>query len=167
MSYTDPPDVLGLVCVREGYDTVVQTELLDIRELLETLPDAIVSLLKQPRFQIQTSAWVDTSSLNTNTRRPILQDYSLALPVDWENMIALDQPAQQALDMMQAAILNGGLPHYVHFATGDLVLFSNVRVVHARTPYTDLRLDGNDRTLYRSYFKKDLTAQQRKLRMME
>mmetsp|Transcript_29300 Transcript_29300/g.43222 ORF Transcript_29300/g.43222 Transcript_29300/m.43222 type:complete len:430 (-) Transcript_29300:109-1398(-) len=169
MSYTDPPDLLGLVCVREGYDHQVQTELLDIRELLETLPEAIVSVLQQPRFQIKTSSWVDASaSKNSDQAVPLLRNqYSLSLPVDWENMIALDMPAQQALELLRSAILSGDAPiHYVHFVEGDLVLFSNVRVVHARTPYTDLRLDGYDRVMYRSYFKKDLTVTQRQSRMI-
>lgn len=170
--YTDPPDLLGLVCVREGHDQKVQTELMDIAELLETLPEAIVRVLRQERFQIKTSSWVDTTTTTTsnkkdNERRSILQGYSLSLPVDWENMIALDQPAQQALDMLQAAILEGSTTHYIHFVEGDLLLFSNVRVVHARTPYTDLRGDGGDRVMYRSYFKTDFgTAEQRRLRMI-
>eukprot|EP00548_Thalassiothrix_antarctica_P005554 CAMPEP_0194133170 /NCGR_PEP_ID=MMETSP0152-20130528/3455_1 /TAXON_ID=1049557 /ORGANISM="Thalassiothrix antarctica, Strain L6-D1" /LENGTH=433 /DNA_ID=CAMNT_0038828437 /DNA_START=196 /DNA_END=1497 /DNA_ORIENTATION=- len=171
MSYTEPPDVLGLVCVREGHDTEVQTELIDNRELFETLPESVVSLLRESRFQIKTSEWVDTSesggNIVNNDRRPILADAaSLALPVDWENMIGLDPSAQDAVARLQHAIQSEAPKHYIHFAEGDMLLFSNVRVVHARTPYKDLRFDGMDRVMYRSYFKKSLTKQQRHRRMV-
>jgi len=174
MSYTEAPDILGLVCVREGHDTEVQTELIDNRELLETLPDSVVSLLREPRFKIKTSSWVDAdaheeSSGNTidNDRRSILSDAaSVALPVDWENMIGLDPSAQNAVTRLQHAIQSEAPKHYIHFVEGDMLLFSNVRSVHARTPYNDLRFDGMDRVMYRSYFKKSLTNQQRRTRMI-
>jgi alpha-ketoglutarate-dependent taurine dioxygenase len=176
MSYhPKAPDILGLVSVREGHDHDVQTELIDNRKVLEMLPDSIVAMLREPRFRIKTSDWVDTnasiqkSSDDGNTRGILTGAASLAIPVDWENLVGLDSEADWAVQMLQRAILEAP-KHYIHFVPGDLLFFNNKRTVHARTPYTDLRYDGGDRVLSRAYFisRKDsiMTMEERQTRMM-
>jgi L-asparagine oxygenase len=167
MSYhPEAPDILGLVGVREGNDKQLQTELIDNREVFDMLPDSIVSMLREPRFQIKTSDWVDLSFDVGQHGRGILTDAaSLAIPVDWENMVGLDNEAEWAIKMLQRAI-NEAPKNYVHFVPGDLLFFSNRRTVHARTPYVDLRYDGTDRVLNRAYFRKDWTPEERKTRMI-
>ena len=172
MSYhPEAPDILGLVSIREGHDRQVQTELIDNREILETLPRSIVDLLRQARFEIKTSDWVDASyhepkSKNAKVGTPILTGAaSLAIPVEWENMVGLDQEASWAVQMLQRAILEAP-KHYVHFVPGDLLLFNNKRTVHARTPYVDLRFDGGDRVLARAYFRKEVTDTERLTRII-
>lgn len=160
-------DILGLVSIREGYDTQVQTELLDNRATLSMLPEDVVSLLREPRFQIKTSDWVDASwQVAAGEGRPILLDSaSLAIPVDWENMVGLDPDAEFAVQLLQQAIQEAP-KQFIHFVPGDLLLFNNRRVVHARTPYTDLRFDGGDRVLNRAYFRKDMSLEERKSRII-
>jgi hypothetical protein len=154
------------VGVREGNDKQVQTELIDNREVFDMLPESIVSMLREPRFQIKTSDWVDASFDVGKHGRGILTDAaSLAIPVDWENMVGLDKEAEWAVKMLQRAI-DEAPKHYVHFVPGDLLFFSNRRTVHARTPYIDLRYDGTDRVLNRAYFRKDWTAEERETRMI-
>mmetsp|Transcript_30748 Transcript_30748/g.50773 ORF Transcript_30748/g.50773 Transcript_30748/m.50773 type:complete len:171 (+) Transcript_30748:135-647(+) len=169
MSYhPEVPDILGLVGIREGHDKQVQTELIDNREVFDMLPDSIVKMLREPRFQIKTSDWVDASfdAGSEHQGRGILTDAaSLAIPVDWENMVGLDKEAQWAVKMLQRAIIEAP-KHYVHFVPGELLFFSNRRTVHARTPYKDLRFDGSDRVLNRAYFRKDWSAEERKTRMI-
>jgi L-asparagine oxygenase len=167
MSYhPQPPDVLGLVCVREGHDKNVNTELVDNREVFELLPDEVIELLRESRFQIKTSAWVDASwDVGNNGRGILSHDSSIALPVDWENMVGLDEEAQAAVELLKEAIL-AAPKHFVHFVPGDLLLFANRRTVHARTPYADLRFDGGDRVLDRSYFRKELSSEQRRTRLI-
>ena len=166
MSYQDNiPDILGLYCLREGHDKGVWTTLIDVREIILQLPDDIVSVLRQPRFQIRTSDWVATSWSATSQGRPMLEGYSLHLPVHWENMVGLDNESQWALALMQEAILKAE-PHKVHFEPGDLVFFNNQRMVHGRTPYTDLKYDGGDRVLNRAYFRRDLTPKEEETRMI-
>ena len=161
------PDILGLVSVREGHDHDVQTELIDNRQVLDMLPDSIVAMLREPRFRIKTSDWVDASFQDTKQHgRGILTGAaSLAIPVDWENMVGLDKEAEWAVQMLQRAILEAP-KHYVHGVPGDLLFFNNKRTVHARTPYTDLRYDGGDRVLTRAYFRKDMTKEERQTRMI-
>jgi L-asparagine oxygenase len=166
MSYhPKPPDILGLVNVREGHDRQLTTELVDNRGVLETLPASVVSLLRKPRFLVQTSEWVD-ASFQTSHGIPLLtEDFSLAIPVEWKNMVGLDKEAEWAVQMLQRAILEAPV-HHVHFVPGDLLLFNNKRVVHARTPYRDLRFDGGDRVLTRSYFRKILNDEEQKTRLI-
>jgi len=169
MSYVDhPPTMLGLVCVREGYDTKVQTTLLDNREILDLLPQKAVDILRQPRFLIHTSDWVDTAQINAQEKagRPLLHGATnIHIPVDHANMESLDKEAEWALEQLKLAMKKAPV-HNIHFEAGDLLLFSNVRAVHGRTPYTDLRFDGGDRVMNRGYFRKGLTTEERTTRMI-
>jgi len=166
MSYQDHiPDILGLYCLREGHDKDVWTTLVDVREIIAQLPDDVVKVLREPRFRIQTSDWVDASFSADDQGRAILDGYSLHLPVHWENMIGLDSEAKSALALLQEAIV-AAEPHKVHFEEGVLVFFNNQRVVHGRTPYTDLRFDGGDRVVNRAYFRGELTEEEERTRLI-
>lgn len=168
MSYhSKVPDILGLVCVREGHDRQVQTELVDNEDVFRRLPSETLRTLKEPRFLIKTSGWVDSSwALDKNNARPIVEDPgSIHLPVDWENMVGLDEEAKDAVDMLKNAI-NEAPKHQVHFVQGDLLLFANQKLVHSRSSYTDLRFDGGDRVLNRAYFLQDLTLEEKQTRIL-
>jgi L-asparagine oxygenase len=166
MSYQDRiPDILGLYCLREGYDTNVWTTLLDVREVIARLPEDVVEILRQPRFRILTSDWVDASWSGVDQVRPMLSEYSLHLPVHWENMIGLDDEATLALTLLQEAIVTTE-PHKVHFEPAIMLFFNNQRMVHGRTPYTDLRFDGGDRVVNRAYFRGELTQEEEMTRLI-
>lgn len=163
------PDILGLVCVREGHDRHVNTELVDNREVFSLLPSDVLETLKQPRFEIKTSGWVDPSQLKTtdssNGRSLVSKRGAIHLPVDWDNMVGLDKEAQHAVELLKRAI-DQAPKHDVHFVPGDLLFFSNQRTIHSRTPYTDLRFDGGDRVLIRAYFLSEMTADQSRTRIL-
>lgn len=168
MSYQDHiPDILGLYCLREGHDKEVTTTIVDVREITSQLPDDVEQVLRQPRFQIRGGDWVDPNTFNAEDYpgRAILEGFSLHLPVNWENMVGLDDEATAALELLQEAILAAD-PHRVHFVEGTLVFFNNQRVIHGRSPYTDLRFDGNDRVLNRAYFRGELTQEEERTRMI-
>jgi hypothetical protein len=42
-------------------------------------------------------------------------------------------------------------PVGTHLEDGMMLLFNNQKAVHARTPYRQVRFDGSDRVIYRSY----------------
>jgi L-asparagine oxygenase len=79
MSYqTLIPDLLGLICVREGQDDNVQTTLLDPAAVINHLPNNVVSTLRQPRFQIAAPLeWVDTQDVDLTMLRPVLEGRSM------------------------------------------------------------------------------------------
>jgi len=166
MSYQDViPDLLGLICLREGDDLDVQTTMISIETLIRILPEYVISILRQKRFKITASAqWADTKMISTKTRA-ILDGQSLHLPVHWENMIGIDTEASEAIKALQQ-VLNDSKPLGVHLKNGEMVLFNNQKVVHGRTPYRNLKYDGSDRVVVRSYFVKHLTESELESRML-
>jgi L-asparagine oxygenase len=167
MSYqTLIPDLLGLICVREGQDDNVQTTLLDPASVADHLPKDVVATLRQPRFQIAAPLeWVDTQDIDLTTLRPVLEGRSLHLPVDWNNMVGVDDEARRATYLLKEA-LQEVEPVGIHLQDGMMVLFNNQKVVHARTPYRQVRFDGTDRVIYRSYFSKNLGQVEQETRII-
>ena len=157
MSYqTKIPDLLGLICLREGQDTEVQTTILDTTTLANQLPTDVVSILRQRRFRIAAPTdWVDIDGVDLTALRPVLEGKSLHLPVAWENMIGVDDVATNALNTLRQT-LKEIKPIGIHMVDGMMVIFNNQKVIHARTPYKQVQFDGTDRVVYRSYFVKDL-----------
>jgi L-asparagine oxygenase len=167
MSYqTLIPDLLGLICVRQGQDDDVQTTLLDPAAVEDHLSNDVVATLRQPRFRIAAPLeWVDTQDVDLTTLRPLLEGRSLHLPVDWNNMVGVDDEATRAIDMLKEA-LQEVEPVGIHLEDGMMVLFNNQKVVHARTPYRQVRFDGTDRVIYRSYFSKNLGGAEQETRII-
>ncbi|KAL7551719.1 hypothetical protein ACHAWF_014903 [Thalassiosira exigua] len=168
MSYhPHPPDLLGLYCLREGHDAELRTTIIDNRDILALLPEDVIAVLEQDRFQVRASEWVaESASLDTLRSRPLLiSPYSIPLPVDYVNMVGLDASAEQALSVLRSAV-ESAPRQSVHFADGDLLLFPNRRVVHARTPYSDLRYDGGDRVVERAYFRVDWPSEEARVTRM-
>jgi L-asparagine oxygenase len=159
------PDLLGLVCLREGADKFVQTSLVSIERLIQILPENVVSILRQPRFLIQASGWVDTNQVDISKMRPILDGKSLHLPVHWTNMVGGDPDATMAVETLQSTLAELN-PSGLHLTDGVMVLFNNQKVVHGRTPYTNLKYDGTDRVVFRSYFVKHLEGEAKESRML-
>ena len=56
MSYQSViPDLLGLICLREGDDRNLKTTLISIENIIQLLPKHVVSILRQNRFKIDAS----------------------------------------------------------------------------------------------------------------
>ena len=185
MSYhPHPPDLLGLYCLREGHDKTLQTTIILNQDVVDHLCADALEILMEDRFQIHASAWVDgfdaghkgrsiltpitssTATIADNDAGGGRLDLSIALPVDWTNMVGLDEEATAALEALGVAI-NAAPQYPIHFVEGDMLLFNNLRVVHARSDYTDLRLDGGDRVVDRAYFRRDWPSEEaRRTRMI-
>lgn len=157
MSYQNIiPDLLGLICLREGSDSQLQTTLVKSAAIADRLPDDALKILREKRFRIAApSQWVDTNEVDSTGLRPLMEGKSLHLAVHWDNVIGVDDGAKQALLMLKK-VLREVEPVGVHLVDGMMLLFNNQKVVHGRTPYSQLRFDGGDRVVYRSYFAKHL-----------
>eukprot|EP00535_Pseudo-nitzschia_heimii_P007944 CAMPEP_0197176452 /NCGR_PEP_ID=MMETSP1423-20130617/2379_1 /TAXON_ID=476441 /ORGANISM="Pseudo-nitzschia heimii, Strain UNC1101" /LENGTH=324 /DNA_ID=CAMNT_0042625833 /DNA_START=461 /DNA_END=1435 /DNA_ORIENTATION=- len=155
------PDILGLICVREGDDSSLKTTLVSTENIVQFLPKHIESILRQNRFMISSSAkWIDVDKIDGDAVqiRALLEGASLHLPVRWENMIGIDPEASQAIEILRQILLDVK-PSGVHLRDGEMILFNNQKVVHGRTPYQNLKYDGiSDRVIIRSYFVKQLDA---------
>ena len=170
------PDLLGLICLREGSDTKVETTLVSIEKLVQLLPPKTVATLRQPRFRIEAAGWVDTNEVDITKTRPVLDGKSLHLPVHWENMIGVDLEATEAVNELRTILstvqqqstttATSGSTSGLHLKDGVMVLFNNQKVVHGRTPYTSLKYDGTDRVVFRSYFVKHLNDEETKVSRM-
>eukprot|EP00536_Pseudo-nitzschia_multiseries_P000048 jgi/Psemu1/156/gm1.156_g len=162
------PDLLGLICLREGDDPDLKTTLISVDKVIQHLPKQVVSTLRQDRFKITASTqWVDVGAMGVDTARTraILDGSSLHLPVHWENMVGVDIEASQAIESLRT-VIKGARPSGVHLRKGAMVLFNNQKVVHGRTPYQNLKYDGSDRVVIRSYFVKHLNEEEMDSRML-
>ena len=170
MSYQrEIPDILGLICVREGDDPSLKTTIVSTENIVQFLPKHVESILRQNRFKITASAkWIDVDEIDGDPvqTRALLEGASLHLPVRWENMIGIDPEASQAIEILRQVLLDVK-PSGVHLRDGEMILFNNQKVVHGRTPYRDLKYDGiSDRVIIRSYFVKQLNAARMESRMI-
>ena len=163
------PDLLGLVCLREGDDVHLQTTIISVESILQLLPKDVVSVLRQDRFKIASyNQTVDTGRIEEQTvqTRALLEGTSLHLPVRWENMVGIDRKASQAINLLRQ-VLEIAKPSGVHLREGEMIIFNNQKVVHGRTPYRDLKYDGkSDRVVIRSYFVKQLNADEMESRII-
>ncbi len=157
------PDLLGLICLREGDDSSLRTTIGSVENIIQLLPKDVVSILRQERFKITASTqWVDAGSIGDHTvrTRALLEGTSLHLPVRWDNMVGIDREASQAIESLRN-ILQIAKPSGVHLREGEMIIFNNQKVIHGRTPYQNLKYDGqSDRVVIRSYFVKQLNADQ-------
>mmetsp|Transcript_13766 Transcript_13766/g.34596 ORF Transcript_13766/g.34596 Transcript_13766/m.34596 type:complete len:426 (+) Transcript_13766:141-1418(+) len=157
------PDLLGLICLREGDDSSLRTTIGSVENIIQLLPKDVVSILRQERFKITASTqWVDAGSIGDHTvrTRALLEGTSLHLPVRWDNMVGIDREASQAIESLRN-ILQIAKPSGVHLREGEMIIFNNQKVIHGRTPYQNLKFDGqSDRVVIRSYFVKQLNADQ-------
>ncbi|KAG7372443.1 taurine catabolism dioxygenase TauD/TfdA family protein [Nitzschia inconspicua] len=159
------PDLLGLVCLREGQDAQVETTLVSVEKLVQVMPANVVSVLRQPRFRIEAAGWVDTNEVDITKTRSVLDGKSLHLPVHWENMVGADAEATEAIAALRKYLSElhaSGL----HLTDGVMVIFNNQKVIHGRTPYVNLKFDGTDRVVLRSYFVKHLDGEAKETRML-
>jgi hypothetical protein len=74
-------------------------------------------------------------------------------------MKGADSEASEAIEMLKV-VLRDADPVRVHLVDGMMLLFNNQKVVHSRTPYKQLKFDGTDRVVFRSYFSRQLTVQE-------
>ena len=84
---------------------------------------------------------------------------------NWENMVGVDPEASQAIETLRQ-VLWDAKPLGVHLRDGVMVLFNNQKVVHGRTEYQNLKYDGRDRVVIRSYFVKHLDEAEMESRML-
>lgn len=150
------PHYVGLLCVRG--DVNADTVLAPMDRIVITPDDE--AILRQPRFM----HGIDKASGGTG--RPedgVLGaviygddgDRFVRVDMDCAAAVAGDDEAAGALQRFHDAADAAGMS--VNLRAGDLLLFDNRRVMHARTSF-EPRYDGTDRWLQRVIVARDLTA---------
>lgn len=148
------PQFVGLFCVRG--DERVQTALAPVDRI--PLTDEEDAVLRQPRFM----HGIDKASGGTGRPEDGVQGPALygedgkrfvRIDMDCAAAVAGDDEAAAALQKFHDGANAAGL--YVTLREGDIFLFDNRRVMHARTPF-EPRYDGTDRWLQRVIISDDL-----------
>ncbi len=148
------PQFVGLFCVRG--DDRAQTALAPVDRI--TLSDAEETTLRQPRYM----HGIDKASGGTGRPEDGVQGPALygddgkrfvRIDMDCAGPLAGDDEATAALKTFHDGADAAGL--YVTLQAGDILLFDNRRVMHARTPF-EPRYDGTDRWLQRVIITDDL-----------
>ncbi len=148
------PQFVGLLCVRG--DERVQTALAPVDRI--ALSDRDDAILREPRFM----HGIDKASGGTGRPEDGVQGPALygdngnrfvRIDMDCAAAVSGDEEAAEALQHFHDGADKEGI--YVTLRAGDILLFDNRRVMHARTPF-EPRYDGTDRWLQRVIISDDL-----------
>ena len=143
-------DYVALYCLRgdEGVATLLAPE------RLLRLSGEHRRVLREPRFRIWSDATFTEAGLGTQQAVPLLcgGEHRPELVFDVPYTECADEEARCAFMALRAEIAR---THFaVSLAAGDLLLFDNRRVVHARSEYRP-RPDGDNRWLKRALILRD------------
>ncbi|MFJ3842209.1 TauD/TfdA family dioxygenase [Streptomyces sp. NPDC090054] len=144
----DRCDYAGLLCLRG--DTSAASKYARVKDI--DLPDEQIAILRQPRYHVRPDpAHVLPDDM---PKRPLAiltgSEASPEIAYDTHHLEVVheaDIEAAEALRDLGVALNKAAISHVME--QGDLLIFDNKRVVHARTPFT-ARFDGKDRWLMRT-----------------
>ncbi|GGK43409.1 L-asparagine oxygenase [Pilimelia terevasa] len=144
----DRCDYAGLLCLRgDGSAASRYAQAKDVRLAPET-----VAVLREPRFHVRPDPAHVLPGQTPLRRLPILSGSKSApeIAYDMHHLAPIDDADAEAAGALRdlAECLNKVAISHV-MERGDLLIFDNKRVVHARTPF-DARFDGTDRWLMRT-----------------
>ncbi|WP_253884820.1 TauD/TfdA family dioxygenase [Actinokineospora diospyrosa] len=144
----DRCDYAGLLCLRG--DPTAASKYSQARDV--DLAPAHIAVLRQPRYHVRPDPAHVLAGEVSMRRLPILSGSASSpeIAYDTHHLEPLDEAdteAAEALRELGAALDEAAISHVM--ARGDLLIFDNKRVVHARTPFT-ARYDGTDRWLMRT-----------------
>lgn len=144
----DRCDYAGLLCLRG--DTSAASKYAQVKDA--DLSNEQLSILRQPRYHVRPDpAHVLPDDM---PMRPLAilsgSESSPEIAYDTHHLEVVDEAdgeAETALRDLGVALDKAAISHVMQ--TGDLLIFDNKRVVHARTPFS-ARFDGTDRWLMRT-----------------
>jgi TfdA family taurine catabolism dioxygenase TauD len=144
----DRCDYAGLLCLRG--DPVVASKYAQAKDV--RLPPDLVATLREPRFHVRPDPAHVIPGKVTMRRLAVLSGPESApeIAYDTHHLAPIDDAdteAAEALRALGACLDEVAISHVME--RGDLLIFDNRRVVHARTPFT-ARFDGTDRWLMRT-----------------
>jgi L-asparagine oxygenase len=143
----DRCDYAGLLCLRG--DPSAASKYARVKDA--QLPPELVRTLREPRFHVRPDPAHVLRGKVSMRRLAILSGAESApeIAYDTHHLAPIDDAdteAAYALRELGACLDKVALSHVME--RGDLLIFDNKRVVHARTPFT-ARFDGTDRWLMR------------------
>lgn len=144
----DRCDYAGLLCLRG--DPSAASKYAQAKDV--QLPPGAVAVLREPRYHVRPDPAHVLPGKVPLRRLAILSGSESApeIAYDMHHLAPIDDADTEAADALRelgAWLDRVAISHVME--RGDLLLFDNKRVVHARTPFT-ARFDGTDRWLMRT-----------------
>jgi L-asparagine oxygenase len=144
----DRCDYVGLLCLRGDLSTA--SKYAQVKDVL--LPPDLLATLREPRFRVRPDPAHILAGDASMRQLAILSGLESApeIAYDMYRVEPVDETDAEAAFALRE--LNAGLDKIAQshaMEKGDLLLFDNKRVVHARTPFA-ARFDGTDRWLMRT-----------------
>lgn len=132
-------------------DISVPTKVVFLDDVLDKLPEYIVSILKKSAYKFK---WPDSFGERYSKKPgPVLaadgNDICYSR-FDKQNVIPLNEEAELSFSIFQAVAESEGLVKKVVLLPGDLIIFDNQRMVHARDGFSS-KMNGCDRWLIRLF----------------
>jgi L-asparagine oxygenase len=144
----DRCDYVGLLCLRS--DASGASKYAQVKDV--ELPPDLFATLREPRFHVRPDP-AHVLPGDVSMRRLAIISGSESAPeiaYDTHHLEPIDEADTEAADALRelgAGLDKAAMSHVME--RGDLLLFDNKRVVHARTPFA-ARFDGTDRWLMRT-----------------
>ena len=152
---------LLLLCLRSDHEKIATTELVDAQAAYHALPADMRKILRESVFVTMAPESFKENHQNKvmSEPRPIVTGPEEApeFCFNMQTTHGLTPEAQAAFSALEKELMLESRMLSLKLRPGDLLIFDNRRVLHARTPFKS-RLDGTDRWLRRLYVAPDLWA---------
>ena len=133
-------------------DPRINTTLVNLDEVLNSLPDSIVHELSLPNFEVRRPDSFASNRRSTPNLAVLVRGLGneCLCRFDSENTYGTNTPAAHALDVLRTMLETRKFdkPHLL--LPGDFMIFKNQRVLHARDAF-EPQNDGADRWLIRLF----------------
>ena len=136
----DPPDLVGLYCVNPDRYGHGRTLICDMRPFLETLSEDVTSHLATRLFEFEADEGLQQQGYQYKTRRPILDYVDARVP---RLRFSYNYTKIEADDLITPAFLEAAKSYFYEnkreflLQPGELLIFRNTWVLHAREPFRD------------------------------
>ncbi|MBT2372612.1 TauD/TfdA family dioxygenase [Pseudomonas fluorescens] len=149
------PEYLSLTGLR--CDLSVPTRIVDIGDVLAMLSTSVEEELSRPHFTIRRPASFGKQG-DVLENVPLLYrgpTGDLHCRYNRASVIATCPRAKRAMELFDAAANHPDVTHHILLQPGDMLIFKNQKVLHARDGFTP-RYDGQDRWMIRAFGVSDL-----------
>lgn len=133
-----PPKYLALWCLKAPNCGGGKTTLMDARKYFYSLPDQVVTYLKNNEFEFSSSSGIQESALGRIAKHKIISEH------EGEEIIRFSANCiNTKADIKVNGVIKGFVEEFEsnHMALdwhdGDFLIWNNRRVVHSRTEYKD------------------------------
>ncbi len=142
------PEILSFYGLRSDPD--VFTEVVELDEVLEQLPQHVIEALQEKKYLFRMPSSFGGSEVKGPFSIIGMKDGKFFNRTDMDTVIPTDYAALQVLNAFMQATKKVRNLHRFQLGTGDMLFFKNQRTLHARQKF-EVRYNGLDRWMMRLY----------------